>query len=529
MAQAPQQGEQQQPQSMVVFEGFTGLNTQPSRYGVGDKECFIMDGFFPAGADNARVIPDLGPIVFGTTNDNPIVFFDFVNIGVDPYALIFLADGSVVSMATATGIPTTVAPAGTIQNPAAGGIGVTQWGSSYAQIVASQTDGYFVYSYGGWYGPGDTVPGTGAGVVPTGISGTAIETYQSRVWIANGQNIVFSAPGSIVDFTSGSGGGGFASNDPSLRVVYTQLKAANGYLYVFGDSSLSYIANPQTTGSPLVTTFSFQNADPEVGTAWPGTVDVLGSNIVFANAWGAQVSLGGRVAKISSELDGVYGTLPNFGGRTPSAAKAILFGRRVWALLLPVIDQVTGQPANKLFIWDEKRWCSTSQSTSLTFIQHQEIASVITAWGTDGTNLYRLFQTPSTGFTKTMRSKLWAPIGGYARLKGVNRLWGVARLFQAGSYDVTIGVDSEFGSSTKVVTLTAFTASWINNANAAVVWRNNAAAVATWGTQSDGIVVFPPNDCGQAGALVGITVQTTAADLAILSTAVMPVDVGYRG
>jgi len=531
MAQQPQQQQEQaaQPQQMVVFEGFTGLNTQASRYGIGDKECAIMDGWFPAGNDNARIIPDNGPAVYTVPPGLTISYYDFFNIGATPYAVIFPSDGRIVMLNTATGVTTQLTSPGVIANPGGGGVGVTQWGSTYALIVSDQPNGYFV-----WDGaatittPGNTIP-SGGGVVPTGIRGTAIETYQSRVWIANGSSVVFSAPGSVVDFSTPSGGGSFTSNDPSLRVKYTVLKAANGYLYLFGDSSLSYLANPQTGGSPVVTTYSLQNADPEVGTIWPNTVDVLGSNIVFANSTGAQVSLGGRVAKVSDSLDGVYSSLPNFGGLIPSAAKATMFGRRVWSLLLPVVDQVTLQPTNKLFIWDEKRWCSASQSAALTFVQHQEINSVITAWGTDGTSLYRLFQTPSVALTKTIRSKFWAPAGGYARTKAENRIWGLARVSGGVSVSLGISVDSEKGSSTKTVTLAPAIAAWTNNVGAAVVWTNNVGAVVTWFTRSEDTIVFPPNDCGQAGALVGFTVSTNAADMALVSVATMPVDVGYRG
>ena len=394
--------------------------------------------------------------------------------------------------------------------------------------MSAQPNWYFVYDVSGFYSAGQTVPGAGGGVVPTGISGTAIETYQSRVWAANGPSVSYSAPASVVNFTGAAGGGSFTSNDPSLRIAYSQLKAANGYLYLFGDSSISYLANPQTSGAPLVTTFSLQNVDPEIGTAWPNTVDVIGSNLVFANAWGAQVSQGGRVVKISDQLDGIYNTVPNFGGLTPTAAKAIMFGRRVWVLLLPVVDQVTGQQTNKMFIWDTKSWCSASQSAAVTSIQHQEISSVLTAWGTDGKSLYRLFQTPSTAVAKTIQSKFWAPYT-YARVKAANRLWGLARVFGAQTAALTVSVDSEYGASAVTVALAPLVANWVNNAGVPAIWTNNAGAIVIWSNGADATLVWPPEACAQNGALMGLTISTNAADVSLISVSVMPVDVGYRG
>ena len=530
-SQQKQEGQQQQAsQSLVQFEGYTGLNTQPSRYGIGDKECYVYDGFFPAGNDNARVIPDNGPLV-ATFNNSAVAYYDFANIGATPYAIVFSADGGVWSVNTTTGVATVIAGAGTIQNPGTGNTAISQWGSQFVLIVSTQADGYFIWDGTTFYRAGDAVPGFTT--VPFGVSGNGIETFQSHVWIINGDSLIFSAPASITDFSTASGGGSLTSNESSLRVRYTQLRQSNGYLYLFGDSSISYIAGVQTTGTPPTTTFTLQVVDPEVGTAWPDTVDVLGSNIVFANAWGGHVSFGGRSAKISPELDGIYNSVPNFGGQTPSAAKAILFGRRVWVLLLPVIDQITFQQVNKLFLWDEKHWCSAQQSISLVFVQHQEIDSVLTAWGTDGIGLYRLFQTPSTALTRTLRSKFWAPDLSYAEIKAENRFWGIIRFYSGGASTITISIDSEKGSSPKTIAIAPPVVVWTNNVGVVAVWRNNAAQLSTWSTagggDADGIVVLGPNSCGQQGALVGITISTNAADIAIISMATMPVPVQYRG
>lgn len=691
---------QEQATDLILFEGFDGLDTQSSRYGVAPRKCAVMDGFFPAGNDNARVIPDNSAAV-ASFSQAAVVSFDFANIAATPYSIVFLSDGSIWDVFTNSGATFQIAPPGTIQNPSQTGIGVSQWGAQYVLIVAQQTDGYFVWDGTTFFSAGQVIPGidgpgpilsstldaggsgyavndtgtvtggindatyivtsvnqsgdgsgyavndtgiisaggsdatyivltvdgsggvtaarltaagsgyvtannvptvtggaqpgaganltfnlvaatpggpitgitlTPVGVVtgyaltsngtlyesqigsstatggaqpgaglgltlsltvttatmPTGVSGTAVETFNSRVWIVNGPDLIFSSPGSLVDFSTANGGGSLTSNDSTLRRAYIRLLQSNGYLFLYGDSSIFYISGVTTTGTPPTTSFSLQNVDPEVGTTWPNTVDVLGSNIVFANPWGAHVSYGGRSAKVSPELDGIYNTQPNFGGRVPSACKAILFGRRIWALLLPVIDQVTAQPVNKLFLWDEKRWCSAQQSAGLIFVQHQEIDSVLTAWGTDGVSLYRLFSTPSENLIRTLQSKLWAP-KSYAWIKGENRLWGVVKFYSGGPTSVTISIDSEFGESDTQVAIAPPDVTWVNNTPATVLWVNNASQIVTWQGTSGGIVVLRPTACAQQGALVGITLSTTARDLAILSLATMPVPLNYRG
>jgi hypothetical protein len=348
-------------------------------------------------------------------------------------------------------------------------------------------------------------------VMPFGISGSACEIYESRVWVTSpystnpqgaGGTCLFSAPESYTDFSTADGGGSFTSNDSFLRVTFTQPRQTNGFLYFIADSSVNYVAGVSTSGNPPTTTFTNQNADPETGTPYAGTVDVLGSNIVFANAFGVHVSYGGRVSKVSEALDGIYNTVPNFGGFNLSAAKHILYGKRIWAVLIPVIDQVTGVQMNKLFCWDEKKWWSTNQDIELKYIQHQEIASVLTAYGTDGVLIYPLFTTPSIGFTKTAQSKLWARPGGYMSSKSTNRPWLIGQFYSVEEPDITMTADNEIGSSP--------------------VTFSPSPVLGT-------IYVSPPDSVGQVGALIGTTISTNAADFALISAAIDGVEVGYRG
>lgn len=702
MAQSPgrqdKQESPQQEQGLVVFEGYSGLNTQPSRYGIADHECAIMDGFFPAGNDNCRTQFDNGSAI--ATFTPVVVYKQYANIGATPYGIVFLSDGSIWSLNTSTHTTAQIAPAGTITNPAQGLIGVSQWGALYILIVAKQTDGYFLWdgttffksgdvipgidgpgpivsstlaaggqnyvvndtgtvtggvddatyivtsinraSNGTGYAPNDTgtvntgdgnatyivntvdglggvtgahitapgtnyltakdvatsvgggqpgvgtgftiditvssppgpitgftlapigvvtgytitapgtlyvpgsastvdgggQPGVGTGftldltvssaTMPSGVGGTAIETYAAHVWIVNGDVLLWSAPASVTDFSTSNGGGSLTSNESSLRVRYTKPKQTNGYLYLFGDSSISYVSGVQTTGSPPTTTFTLQNIDPEVGTPWPDSVSSIGSNIIFANVWGVHVSFGGRATKVSSELDGILGNIATSGNILPSAAKGVIFGRRVWMLLVDLVDQFTFQSTRKLLIWDEKRWSTTSQTVLMTFIAAQEIESTLIPWGTDGTSIYQLCSVATDTLTKTLRSKFWAP-QSYAMIKGESRFWMVLVFYSGSASDVEISIDSERGSSPKTIAIAPPAVIWKNNAAVVVTWRNNVAAIVTWLAGGDQTVVIGPQSCGQNGALVGFTLRTTAPNIGIISMATAPVPVQYRG
>jgi hypothetical protein len=653
----------------LIFEGFSSLNTRPTRPAIEDQEMFICDGWMPIGKNNLRTLPGAGTAWFEDTiysSGVTIVLVQFANIGSNPYAIIFLSDGSIDACRTDVASSTVnIAPAGTITDPSATTMGISQWGSKYIIIVSTQTNGYFVWDgtnlfQAGGLGPGvditdggldytssptitafggegsgatftstvkngsvdtitvtnpgsgysyvdevylafsgggsnttatavatvsgsslDTVAvvnpgsgytqsttsvslvgggGTGASitiavasgtvqsfsiaargegytsaptvvisdsgntvaqaavtVMPFGISGSAVETFTSRVWIVNGYKIEYSASGYVSDFNTADGSGVQPSTDSFLRIGFTQVKQSNGFLYLLADSSMNYISGVQTNSSTAITTFTNQNVDPQIGTPWPLSVQVFSRNVVFANSFGVHVSYGGSVTKVSSQLDGLFSTVSNFGGFQPSSAVAVIFGIHVYMLLLPVIDQVSGQQVNKLLMWDGQRWWTAQQGPNLIQIATQEINSVMTAWGTDGQYLYPLFQTTSSALTKTVQSKLW-DTPGYYYTKVPRRVFGLANYNEISDAPLSISVDSNLGSTTSSQTVVGAALTWTNDTGATISWTNSTGATIVWGASGLSVFGFAT---AQPGQLIGVTVSTTAPDVTLVSITVI--------
>jgi len=518
------------PGGPLIMEMFEGIDTTTTRAGVDDKEMWWCDSFMPLGPQRKlRTMYGKGSVVYTAPAGTTISFFDFYNIGATAFSVVFLSNGSVQQVNTATNAVTQIAPAGTIVNPSRKGVGVAQRGSTYLLIIAQQTNGYYIWDGTTLYSPGGGAPD--GGTMPTGIGGTAIETYAGRIWIANGATITFSVPGSLHDFSSGNGGGNFTSTDSFLRVGFVALIQTNGFLYLVADSSVNYISGVQTSGSPPTTTFTNQNADPEIGTSWPGTVDVFSRNILFANPFGAHVIYGGAVTKISDKLDGVYASVANFGSFVPSAAKAIIFGKKCWLLLIPIIDPITGQQVNKLFCWNGKIWWAASQDLTLQYVQHQEINSVLTAWGTDGNALSPLFQQPSTAFTKTVQSKLWDKPNGYWEEKATSRFWAVTQYYSQLSPQLTVAIDNEVLSNTSALSIGPLNATWFTAAEITAIWQTVSSGAATWQIAGgSSLTVAPVEAITQNGNFIGMTISTQAADMALVSAATAIDDVvQYRG
>jgi hypothetical protein len=521
------------PTEFLLFEEFEGINTATLRPGVDDKQGAWFDGFMPLARRNLRTMPGVGPSIAVGSVANPLVFFYFANIGATPYAICVMQDGSIKVVNTDTSAVSTIAAGGTITNPGQSTVGMAQYGSTYVIIVARQTNGYFIWDGTTFFSPGGAAPG--GGTMPLAINGTAIEIYAGRVWIANGNTITFGAPGSVSDFSSAHGGGNFQSTDSFLRVSFIGLKQTNGFLYLVADSSVNYISGVQTSGTPSVTTFTNQNADPEVGSPYPGTIMVFNRNILFANAFGAQVSYGGAVTKISEMLDGVYNTVPNFGSIALQAAKAIIFGKKCWVLLVPIIDPISGQQVSKFFLWNGKYWWASSQDFSAAVfgasigIAAQEINSVLTAWGTDLVNIFKLFNRPSSGFTKIAQTKLWDKPGGYQFLKWVTRFWGIVQYYSSLAPTINVSIDNETGSNKNPVVTPTSVVSWVNNLSQVVTWMNNAAQIVSWVAGTPGYSVISATAVAQEGVLTGFTVTTNAADMAIVSMMIHDEIGAYRG
>src|ERR1700722_4189193 len=152
-------------------------------------------------------------------------------------------------------------------------------------------------------------------LMPFGVSGTSIETFLSRIWVSapasNGDaqsasTFLVSAPESLSDFSTADGGLLFNNSDRFLRAGYTALHQSNGYLYPLGDSSVDVISNVQTGGSPLQTTFNYQNTSAQIGAAWRDSIQDFGQAVLFANQNGIQGLYGGAVRRVSGKINDIF-------------------------------------------------------------------------------------------------------------------------------------------------------------------------------------------------------------------------------
>lgn len=267
-------------------------------------------------------------------------------------------------------------------------------------------------------------------LMPYGLSGACMETYQRRVWVGNPAmgpfstlppqgNFSVTAPESLTDVATSDGGVLFTNSDAFLQTKYVAIKQSNGYLYFVGDGSCSVVSGVNTSSAaatsttpagPPTTTFNYQTVDPQVGGSWRDAVQDFGRNILIANETGVFSLVGGSTSKASDKMDDVFLNAvfpPTMGALTPSAALAHLFNVKHYFILMTVTDPDTGLLRNVMLTFNGRDWSVTSQTPNLTYIGPQKRGSQFYAWGTDGTSLYPLFNAPSSALTKRLDTKLF--------------------------------------------------------------------------------------------------------------------------
>ncbi len=514
-----------------ALQKFNSLNTKAQRPAIEDEEFSWLENFMPIGDGNLRTTPSNGSTLFTAPGGTTIIYMFFYNIGANSFGAFFLSDGTATQVNTTTGVQTVISNipgtfygGGTL--PAA-----AQWGSSGILIVSQvTTDGYWAWDGTTLFPPGSASPSWLNGGTPTnmplGLSGNAIEIFQSRAWVFNNGVGNFSAPSNGASFSGASGGGSFPSTDSFLRRSFISARQSNGFLYVWGDSSINVISNVQTSGSPATTTFNNQNIDPQVGTPWPNSVQAYGRGLIFGTSRGVHALLGGAAEKVSDKLDGIFlnaqsiltGANPT---TAPSAAVHTLYGIKVYCLLLPVADLFTGQFRNVLVVYDGKKWFMASQVSRLVYVASQEINSTLTAWGTDGTNAFPLFATPSSSLNKIIQSKLWSG-DGFVITKDAFRHYLMATDKSGGGYTLTGTVDmqNENGGNSVSVSFSSNTF--------AIVWLNATSGVIQWQNSSSQNLFFTVaglslggQNVNATGALLGVTLQSTSADFIIVAYALL--------
>lgn len=470
------------PQISTLENWQAGLNQQGRRSSIEDEEQWWNENFFGIGTGNLRSCWGPSAPIYTAPPGTRIVrmFFGYYGNTTPPWQApppgrlgwMFLDDGSIDEVDLDTGsvnhipdvwepIPPAYWASAKVWRPRFVGADIGQDGG----VLFGSPQGLYAWDGTALYGPGDPAPDwlTNASstpypvntTMPIGLPGIfAMEVYQNRLFVA-GQNVIsFSAAGNGSDFSTSAGGGSFGYFGDKLVYTYMDLAATGGYLYCFGDSSTDVIENLQvtqagTTTAPTFTTvFNYRNVDPQIGHGFPRPVAHWGRAFVICN--GAPL-VGGDISEARAHRGNIYvlygGQAEPIGQKTintyvtldvsdyyPTLAPATIFGFRV-VLLNGRFTDPWGRVRSLLLMWhgavettqgggQQQFWSVASQNLELTNIGTYEQDSVLSPYGTDGVNLYRLFSRPDPRLPKRLSTKAYRGQGDSSLvIKNIKRVY----------------------------------------------------------------------------------------------------------
>ncbi len=507
-----------------VVQKAAGINTQAKRESIRDEQWSWLENLQPIGDGNYRALYSNGSSIYTAPAGKTIIYYYFFNVGATTYVAVFLSDGTADSVNTVTQVVTHISTNPGDFFPGSSALGnpapqCAQFGQSGIIIVTTaSTNGYYAWDGATLTGPGQAAPNwltnTTPTTMPTGISGTCVETFASRVWVGFGAEFFNSAPGNGADFSGADGGGVTPSSDSFLRREFTALRQSSSFIYLFADSSVNVVSNVQSAGSPVVTTFNNQNVDPQVGTPWHNSVQAFGRGLVFANSQGVFTLVGGSAEKVSDDLDGIFAAatatlMQDATIAQPSSAIITLNDIKVYMLLVPVQGPLDTTYRNALVMWDGKKWWVGSQVSSLTFIGSQEINSVLDAWGTDGTHIFPLFTSASASLTKTWQTKQAMRL----YTMGVDNS-GTGYTF-SGTLDFILENAGQ-QSQNFTVSSSTFPVIWQNALLQTVQWQNSTPANVNFTVPGPTLTGSGSINANVRGNYLGMTVHSTSSDFTLI-------------
>jgi hypothetical protein len=328
----------------------------------------------------------------------------------------------------------------------------------------------------------------------------SVATFSGRTWVAAGRTVYYSAADSYSDFTSVSAGS-LTLSDSTLHGNIRALLSANNFLYIFGETSINVFSDVRvdTNGQTL---FTNTNVSASVGTKRIYAIYPFFRSVLFMNDYGIYSLVGSTTSKLSDALDGVF-QLIDF-DKPISGGQVLLNNILCAAFSFTYNDPVVG--ARKVqAVFFEKRWFLTSQG-ALDYITSVPTAGVIRLYGTEGSNLYRLYANSTANIASMIQTALM-PMGDPIRTKQALK-FGIEAQLQALS-TLLVSVDNEQGlGSTGAYTIENLVV-WINSSLQSVKWQNNSLQTVGWAT-SYGYALYK-SDAQQYGKYLGLTINSNSA------------------
>lgn len=470
------EGKEERPLQSYHLKDFLAVNTTNARTATPNAAFYDLTNIQPIGSANLHSVNGISALLHDFAGDT-IYRDQSVNVNGTEYLICAGTNGTLFAYNIQSGATTNIATAGTLSGA---NTRIVQWKNTEVLII--DTNNYY-----GWNGAGlITILG---GTTGAPSSGTCIAVYQSRVWIAQARLLYYSAPDSFSDFQTASGGGFRNLTDSTLRSTVMNLYTANGFLYVFGLTSVDAISDVYvpTGASPPTPNFTYLNLDALIGTDQPDSIASYGRLITFANQYGVYSLYGTTIQPISgvdpnntyqSSIDGTWQYV-DFGQKISAAQFKSNNLLCVGFLIRRASDPVFGSNT-VIAVYQGNaaggRWWFGNFGT-VTRITTGIVSGVVAVFGYIGNKLFQLFADTTSSPAGSFMTALWDFDDPITAKEAIRAGFGISVFKLGGTF--SFNLDTTQGSY-PLSNLASGAVQWVNNFGNTVTWVNNFSQPVTW-------------------------------------------------
>lgn len=500
------------PLRTKLFREFQGVYTKATRTAIPDGYFYDLQNVIPIGDENGHVVNNISASLLNYGATDIIYWSQGVNLNGTEYLVNFATTGKVFFY-NITGGTSAQVNVGNLLSGA--GSRCDQWQNTVILFIDST--GYYSYD-------GTTfakITGTG---VPT--AGTDIAVYANYIWIVNGRSLFVSGLGAGATYAAAAWAASAGAQvvtliDPQIRGTVSRLKAANGYLYLYGDTSINAISDVYipSGASPPTPQFSNQNIQALIGTDQPASVFPYDRLIMFASRYGAHTLFGVSAPKVSGDIDGTWQYV-DF-SQAISGGQVVVSNILCGAFLLKILPNISdGFQASRTVV---ALWFQTSDTSpqtgvtetndvwwfanygALTFIVTGIVNNVPALFGFIGNQLYQLFGDSTTAPAVRIQTKLYPMEDELARKECITA--GFEAFYFLYGTQLQLTLDTETQSTALTLNQNLVSGKWVNSSGIQGQWFNSAMVTGGW--LANGLYLSPADAQGGYGHHVGLTLTST--------------------
>lgn len=339
-----------------------------------------------------------------------------------------------------------------------------------------------------------------------------IAVFSGRLWMSFNSTVTFTAGGTYNSLAGDSGNFTITDEDCCNPIIH--LMSLAGQLWIFGSNWIQVLSNLQdiTVGTVSQLTFTKYVLEAQVSIVNRWGIIPYGTTVYFPTSYGIYTIQGTQPIDVSENIGGFFQNLDPVNSSW-SGAYGVIYGQPCMFWHVKYALEV-GTTILALNI-STGQWFRY-QNGMITFVSGMVSSAITnsapTVWGTDGTNIFRLFTNLLTPVTTEFDSKIWNfgnPIR-YDQVKGI-AIFVVLNSLAVFTIDLT-DMDGQVLETIGATTVSTSILTLVNNTGGVLILVNNGGGVLTLvGTGT--VVMYPfqiDSPYTQRMAGINLTITSTS-------------------